>query len=149
MKKVILQQAVSDLGEVGEIVSVRDGYARNFLLPRKLALLADENNIRQFSHQKKLTQDSMKKIIQSYKELAQKIEGVSCTITRKAGEEDKLFGSVNSKDIEESLKLEGITVDRKWIQLAEPIKILGVFTVPIKVHKEVTVNLKLWVVKED
>jgi large subunit ribosomal protein L9 len=149
MKKVILQESISHLGKAGEIVRVKDGYARNYLLPRKLALLADERYVKQFEHQKKLTQHRMDKILDDARGFAQKVESISCTISRKAGEEDQLFGSVTDRDIEEALKKEGIEVDRKNIQLAEPIKILGVFTVPIKVHKDVTANLKLWVVKDD
>ena len=149
MKKVILQEDIETLGHAGQIVRVREGYARNYLLPRKLAILANDNNLKQFEHQKKITQDKMKKIVADAKTLAEKIESVSCTISRKAGEEDKLFGSVTNKDIVEALLHEGIDLDRKQIQLSEPIKILGVFTVPIKVHQDVTANLKLWIVKDD
>lgn len=149
MKKVILQENVENLGLPGDVVRVKDGYARNFLIPRKLARIADESNVRQFEHQKRLTQDRLNRLIADAKTLAQKIESVSCTISRKAGEEDKLFGSVTNIDIHEALVKEGITVDRHTIQLAEPIKILGVFTVPVKIQKGVTANLKLWIVKED
>ena len=149
MKNVILQENIESLGSAGDLVKVADGYARNYLLPRKLALMADSRNVKQFGHQKRLTQDKLKRIVNSAKSLADKIEAISCTISRKAGEEDKLFGSVTVRDIAEALKLDGIEIDRKQIQLAEPIKILGVFTVPIKVHKEVTANLKLWIVKDD
>ena len=149
MVKVILQENIDKLGNVGDLVKVRDGYARNYLLPRKLALLADERNVRKMAHQKRITQHQLNRLLKSAKTLAEKIESVSCTISRKAGEEDKLFGSVTNRDIQEALKAEGIEVDKKNIQLAEPIKILGVFTVPVKIHKDVTANLKLWVVKED
>lgn len=149
MKKVILQQNVDHVGGAGEVVRVSDGFARNFLIPRKLGLIANERNIKTFDHQKKVTQDRINRLVDEAKELAAKIEGVSCTISRKAGEEDKLFGSVTTMDIADALKTEGITVDRKDIQLAEPIKILGVFTVPIKLQKGVNANLKLWVVKDD
>jgi len=149
MKRVILQENVENLGLPGDVVRVKDGYARNFLIPRKLARIADETNVRQFEHQKRLTQDRLNRLIADAKTLAQKIESVSCTISRKAGEEDKLFGSVTNIDIHEALVKEGITIDRHTIQLAEPIKILGVFTVPVKIQKGVTANLKLWIVKED
>lgn len=149
MKRVILQENVENLGLPGDVVRVKDGYARNFLIPRKLARIADESNVRQFEHQKRLTQDRLNRLIADAKTLAQKIESISCTISRKAGEEDKLFGSVTNIDIHEALVKEGITVDRHTIQLAEPIKILGVFTVPVKIQKGVTANLKLWIVKED
>jgi large subunit ribosomal protein L9 len=149
MKRVILQENVENVGQAGQIVSVSDGFARNFLLPRRLGLLASEKNLRQMDHQRKVTQDKVNRLVADAKTLAEKIESISCSISRKAGEEDKLFGSVNTKDIEEALAQEGIKVDRKHILLAEPIRILGVFTVPIKIHKDVTANLKLWVLKED
>lgn len=149
MKKVILQQNVEHVGSAGDVVRVSDGFARNFLLPRKLALVANERSMKQFDHHKKITQDRINKMMAEAKGLAEKIESISCTISRKSGEEDKLFGSVNSLDIQEALEKEGIKVDRKDIQLADPIKILGVFTVPVKLVKGVTANLKLWVVKED
>ena len=148
MKKVILQEMVENLGAAGDVVQVSEGYARNFLLPRNLAVIADDRNMKRFDHQKKMTQDKLNRQIDSAKDLAKKIESISCTISSKAGDEDKLFGSITNRDIEEALAKEGITIDRKSILLAEPIRILGVFTVPIRVHKEVTANLKLWVIKE-
>ena len=148
MKKVILQQQIPDLGDAGEIVSVRDGYARNYLLPRKLALLAEEGNIRQFNHQKKLTQDRMKKIIKGYKDLAQKIEGVSCTITRKAGEEGRLFGSITAQDIADALATQGLTVDRRKIELTQPIKTTGAHTVPVRLHADVHAEVRVSVEAE-
>ena len=149
MAKVILQESIPSLGDAGDMVTVKDGYARNCLIPQNKALYANEGNLRLFEHQKKIIQDHLGQILSEAKKMVDKIESISCTISCKAGEEDKLFGSVTSQDIQKALAQEGIEIDRKMILLAEPIKILGVFTVPIKIHKEATANLKLWVVKDD
>ncbi len=113
-----------------------------------MAIIATTENVKQLEHQKRQIQAKLNKLKKESEGVAQKIEGISCTIARAAGEEDKLFGSVTSADIYTSLKNEGIEVDKKKILLDEPIKSLGIFTVPIKIHSEVTANLKVWVVKE-
>lgn len=145
--KVILVEDIPTVGKMGSLVQVKDGYARNFLIPKKLAVPANPQNIKNLEHQTTLLKQKQNRIKREAEKLANKIEKTSCTISRSAGEEDKLFGSVTSIDIEESLKEEGITVDRKKILLDEPIKTLGIYKVPIKIHPEVTAHLKVWVVK--
>jgi len=145
--KVILTEDIPKLGKMGDLIQIKDGYARNYLIPRNLAVPANPQNIKALEHQKTLLKQKQNRIKREAEKLAQKIEKVSCTISKPAGEEDKLFGSVTSLDIEKSLKEEGIKIDRKKILLEEPIKTLGIYKVPIKLHPEVTANLKVWVVK--
>lgn len=145
--KVILLEEMPSLGKVGDAIKVADGYGRNYLIPQKKAIEATSKNIKVWEHQKNLLKDKIGKVKKETEKLAEKIEGLSCTISKQTGEEDKLFGSVTSMDIEESLKGEGIEIDRKKILLDEPIKKLGVYTVPIKLHPEVIANVKVWVVK--
>ncbi len=146
--KVILTEDIPQLGSASDIISVKDGYARNFLIPNGMAVMASTQNIKNLEHQKRQIHAKLNKIKREAETLAKRIETVSCTITKVVGEEDKLFGSVTSADIQESLNNEGIEIDKKKINLEEPIKSLGIFTVPVKVHPEVTANLKVWVVKE-
>ena len=145
--KVILTEDIPKLGKMGDLIQIKDGYARNYLIPKNLAVPANPQNIKALEHQKTLLKQKQNRIKREAEKLAQKIEKVSCTISKAAGEEDKLFGSVTSLDIEKSLKEEGIKIDRKKILLEEPIKTLGIYKVPIKLHPEVTANLKVWVVK--
>ena len=146
--KVILMEDIAKLGKMGQMVQTKDGFARNYLIPKKLAVLANPQNVKSLEHQKTLVAQKKNRIKKDAEDLAKRIENVSCTIAKAAGEEDRLFGAVTSKDIEESLKDEGIAVDRKKVLLDEPIKTLGIYKVPIKLHPEVTANLKIWVVKE-
>jgi large subunit ribosomal protein L9 len=145
---VILTENVAHRGTAGDMLKVKDGYARNYLIPKGMAIVATTKNIKQLEHQKRQVQAKLNKLKKESEGIAKKIEGISCTIARAAGEEDKLFGSVTSADICTSLKNEGIDVDKKKILLDEPIKSLGIFTVPIKIQTDVTANLKVWVVKE-
>jgi len=146
--QLILKEDVPNLGKAGDVVDVRDGYGRNFLLPRKKAIKAAPNNLRQLEHQKKVVSALQLKRRRTAEELAQKIADLSLTISRDAGEEDKLFGSVTTKDIAEALRGEGYVVDRHDINLEAPIKQLGIFDVPVKLHPEVTGTVKVWVVKK-
>jgi len=132
---------------MGDLIQTRDGYARNHLLPKKIAVPANPQNLKTLEHQKTLLKQKQNRIKRDAENLAQKIEKISCTISKPAGEEDKLFGSVTSLDIEENLNEEGLKIDRKKILLEEPIKTLGIYKVPIKLHPEVTANIKIWVVK--
>lgn len=145
--KVILMEDVPSLGKMGDLVKVSDGYGRNYLVPHGKAMKATTHNIKILEHQTTQLKNKVDKIKRDAEKLAKRIEAVSCTVTKSAGEEEKIFGSVTSMDIEESLKVEGIEVDRKKIILEEPIKSLGIYTVPIKLHPEVTAQLKVWVVK--
>ena len=146
--KLILREDVETLGKVGDVVDVAGGYGRNYLLPRGLAVKASTKNLKEQEHQKKLIQARLARQKKDAEEVAGSLDSVSCTISRKTGEDEKLYGSVTSRDIEEALKEEGVSIDRKRILLEEPIKKLGVYTVPVKLHTEVTGNIKVWVVKE-
>lgn len=145
--QVILREDVEHLGKIGDMVNVADGYGRNFLLPRRKATLATDKNVRALEHEKRVIAERAKKLLDEATALARRISAVSITIDRQAGEEDKLFGSVTSMDIHEALKKEGVEVDRKKIQLEEPIKKLGEYVVPVKLQQGVVAEVKLFVVK--
>jgi len=145
--KVILKEDVATLGHLGDVVEVAPGYARNFLIPQKKALEATDNNLKAIEHQKKLLSDQKKRERKEAEELLIRVDNTSITLPVQVGEEEKLFGSVTNKDICEALAKEGIQVDKHNILLEKPIKELGIFSVPIKIHPEVTANLKVWVVK--
>jgi large subunit ribosomal protein L9 len=127
---------------------VSDGYARNYLLPRNLVFVADEKNVASIEHHKKSLAKKRERETTEAREIAKKIEQFSCTIARKVGENEKLFGSVTSGDIAEALEKGGYKVDRRQIHLAEPLKQLGVVTVPVKLDANVTAQVKVWVVQE-
>jgi len=147
--KVILKEDLEHLGKAGEIVNVAPGYARNFLLPTSKAMKASLGNVKDLENQKRHVRNKIDKMKLSAQDLAKEIESLSITIAKKVGEQDKLFGSVTSMEIEEALIKERITIDRKKILLDEPIKSIGNFVVGIKLHKDVIANLKIWVVRED
>ncbi len=146
--QVILLEDIASLGKGGDLVKVSDGYARNYLIPKKKAILATEKNVKMLQHQKQQVQHRIGKTKEDAQKLAERIDQFSCTLPKAVGESGKLFGSVTSMEIESCLKQNGILVDRKRIFLEEPIKSLGMFTVPIKLHPEVTANLKISVVQE-
>ncbi len=147
--KVILKEDVENLGKIGDLVPVKPGYARNYLIPQGKAIEATVRSVKSLAHQQKLVQDRINKTIKSNEALAQRIETISVTIAQKVGENDRLFGSVTASNLSDALNEEGIKVDKKKIQLEEPIKKLGVYTVPVKLHPEVSANLKVWVVEEN
>lgn len=144
--KVILKSDIPKLGNAGDIITVKDGYARNYLIPKGLAERADLGSIRAIENLKKVLAQQMEKKKKEAIKLKDRLQNISCTITRQAGEGDKIFGSVTSRDIEEALKIENIYIDRKNIMLEEPIKQLGIFEVPVKLHKDVEAKIKVWVV---
>lgn len=146
--QVILREEISGLGKAGELVKVKDGFARNFLLPQKKAVTADPKNIKLLEHQKRMAEAREKKIRKVSEELAARLSEISVTIECEAGEEEKLFGSVTSRDIAEALRKENITIDKKQISLKEPIKQIGIFDVEVKLHTDVTAVVKVWVVKK-
>jgi large subunit ribosomal protein L9 len=146
--EIILIEDVPSLGKSGDLVRVSDGYARNYLLPRRKAMKATATGLKAVEQERHLVQNKQDKLEQEAQELAQRIEEISCTVAKPAGEEGKLFGAVTSADIEEALREQGVSVDRKKIVLEEPIKNLGVYTVSLKLHSSVVAQLKLWVVKE-
>ncbi len=144
--KIILHADVPDLGVIGDLVTVKDGYARNFLIPQGLAVQASTKSVHQLEHQKRMVERHKTKVRQSAEELAGKLESVSCTIPVLVGEQDKLFGSVTARDIEEALATEGVKISRRQIELAEPIKSVGVYTVDVRLHQDIRGKLKVWVV---
>ena len=146
--KVILKQEVHNLGDAGSVVSVRDGYARNYLLPREFAIPATSNNLKAFEHERRALDARKAKRVKEADGLKAQLERVSISIAKKVGEQDKLFGSVTTQDIEKAFSIEGFKVDKKDIMLAEPIKALGVYTVPVRVFEDVVANTKVWVVRE-
>ncbi|MSP18049.1 MAG: 50S ribosomal protein L9 [Bdellovibrionales bacterium] len=146
--KIILREDLSNLGTAGTIVNVAAGYARNYLLPRNLAIPATGTNLKEFEHEKRLLDSKRAKRLKEAETLKAKLEKISCSIAKKVGENDKLFGSVTTQDIEKAFNSEGFVIDKKDILLIDAIKALGVYTVPIRVFDEVVANTKVWVVKE-
>ena len=149
--KVILRQDVADLGQSGDIVTVRPGYARNFLLPRGMAYEATSANIKQLEDEKRRSEArSRQQKLEAGRRAAQ-LENVSLTFHANAGDEGKLFGSITSADIAERLKEQGLDfeVDKRDIELEEPIKALGVYNVAVRLHPEVKPEVKVWVIKQD
>ena len=147
--EVILKEDIVNLGKIGDVVRVRDGYARNYLLPRGLVLIANKKNIKTFEHQKKLVADQKQKVIRNAQAVGGELSGVALTISMRTGEEGKLFGSVTNIQIEKALKAKGLNVDRRKIHLDEPIKVLGDYEVPVRLSADLTVPLKVSVVAED
>jgi large subunit ribosomal protein L9 len=146
--EVILLESLPPLGDRGDTVKVKPGYARNYLFPRKIAILATEANKRVFEESERVKKRRDIIEMRSAKDQAGKLADVSCTITVKVGEDDKLYGSVSAADIAKELTNQGFEVDKKKILLDEPIKKIGVYTVEVKLHREVNVPIKVWVVKQ-
>jgi large subunit ribosomal protein L9 len=146
--EVILREDVEKLGNRGQVVKVASGYARNFLLPKRMAVVATDSNkkIVEQERQAHLRRDAKEQTDAA--DLGKMLESVSVTIAQKAGENDQLFGSVTAKDIADSLEKQGYTIERRKIQLEEPIKTLGDHTVPVRLHRDVTTNITVHVVKE-
>ncbi len=146
--KVILRKNFSQLGNVGDIVNVKDGYARNYLIPRQIAYQATKGNIRAFEEEKKQILKREAKELESAQALAAELEKVSISIPVKVGEEEKIFGSVTTQMIAEALNEKGFDLDKRKIEITEPIKALGIYSVSIKLHPSVTATVKIWVVRE-
>jgi len=146
--KVILRQNYEPLGQVGDVVEVKDGYAHNFLLPRKIAYIALNGNLRALEEEKKAVIKKAKHELQASENLATELEKVSITIPVQVGEEDKIFGTVTSQMIADSLKEKGYEIDKRKIDIEEAIKTLGIYSVNIKLHPSVGAKVKVWVVRE-
>jgi large subunit ribosomal protein L9 len=146
--KIVLVKAVDRLGKAGEIVTVKEGYARNYLLPQGLALPATSGGVARFEQEKRLESQREVRRVREAEELSSRLALVSLTVAVQAGEDDRLFGSVTSQDIADLLTKEGYDIDKRKILLEEPIKSLGVYTVPVKLHKDVTAEVKVWVVRQ-
>ena len=143
--KVFLKEDVKSLGKMGEVVNVAEGYARNYLIPQKLAVEANTKNVKEFEHQKRTIKERADKLKDASKAVAEKLSAVTLTIKARAGEEDKLFGSVTTMDIAEALKSAGYDVDKKKVHLEEPIKRLGTYIAEIKIHPEITAKVTVQV----
>jgi large subunit ribosomal protein L9 len=146
--KIILRQDSEKLGKIGDIIEVKDGYARNYLIPRKIAFLANAGNLSKLEEEKKQNVTNQSRALQHAKKVAAELEKVSVTLKVKVGEDEKLFGSVTSQMIADALVEKGITLDKRIIELDEPIRALGIYTVNIKLHTEVMGKVKVWVVRE-
>jgi len=146
--KVLLQEHIEGVGHLGDVLEVSDGFARNYLLPRKKAIEASERNVKEFEHHRRIVAEKARKEKVELEAHAKSISAVSLAFTMQAGKDGKLFGSVTSKDIEEGLAEKGFTIDRKKIQLPQPIKALGTTAVAIKLHRDVTATVSVEVVKK-
>ncbi len=146
--KVILKKDYESLGNCGTIVEVKGGYARNFLIPQGIGVLATKKNMKIFKEEQKRLELRENKEKRKAEEIVKKLDNISLTATVTVGEEDKVFGSVTSQDITKLLKEKGYEIDKRKIELEEPIKALGVYSIVIKFHPEVEAKVRLWVVKE-
>ena len=146
--KLILREDVYNLGKSGEVVTVKDGYARNYLLPRNLAMLANAANVRQLEHEKQVIELRQQKMKGAAEEQSKKLGEVAIKISRKVGDQDKLFGSVTALDIAEGLAKAGHKIDRRLIHLPEPIKTVGQFDVELRLHRDVVTKVKVEVAGE-
>lgn len=146
--KVILKEDVETLGKVGQIVEVKAGYGRNFLIPRNLAVSATKGNLKAIDYLRSQQELRHAKLRRAAENIKSRIEKASCTAEVLVGEDNKVFGSVTAQHIAELLEAQGVEIDRKKIMLEEPLKALGVYTVPIKVAADVVANCKVWVVKK-
>ena len=141
--KLILREDVENLGKGGELVDVKPGFGRNYLLPRGLAVTANPKNVRELEHQKAVAQAKAAKLKASAEAVAKRLADTAITLKRKVGEQDKLYGSVTAIDLVEALAARGLQIDRRSIDLAEPLKTLGDFEVPVKLHSEVVGKVKV------
>lgn len=146
--KIILRQNFNKLGNIGDIVDVKDGYARNYLIPRNIGYAATAGNLRALEEEKKQHLTREKKEHHQAEKMATELEKISITLKVKVGEDEKLFGSVTAQMIAEALKEKGITLDKRVIELEEPIKALGIYTVNVKLYQNIAGKVKVWVVQE-
>ncbi len=146
--KVILRKNYDKLGEIGDIVDVKNGFARNFLIPRQIAYTATQGNIKAFEEEKKQILKKETKELEEAQKIAADLENISISIPVKVGEEDKLFGTVTTQMIADSLKEKGFEIDKRKIEITEPIKALGIYSVNVKLHAKVQSAVKTWVVRE-
>lgn len=146
--KIILRKNFNQLGSVGEIVDVKDGYARNFLIPRQIAYPATDGNLRALEEEKKQIAKKEIKNLAAANELSAELEKVSVTIPVTVGEDEKIFGSVTSKMIADALVEKGFNIDHRKIEIDEPIKSLGIYSVKVKIHADVIATVKTWVVRD-
>lgn len=146
--EIILRQSIENLGKPGDIVKVSPGYARNYLLPRGLAYEATAGNRKRIAMEKARLEAAESERIKAAQALAERLEGVQLTFSARVGEEEKLFGSVTSADIAHQLEAQGFAIEKKQIDLHEPIKSLGVYKIPVRLHAEVKPEIRVWVIKQ-
>ena len=146
--KLILLKTVKGLGQTGDVVQVKPGFGRNFLIPKKLALPANAGSAKAIGHQKRIIDTRIDQERKAAEEMAEKLQTLSCTIERLVGDEEKLFGSVTTRDIAASLAAEGFDIDHSQLVLEEPIKKMGVFTIAVKLNQNVESSVKVWVVAQ-
>lgn len=146
--KILLRQDFDKLGEAGKVVNVKDGYARNFLIPRGIAFEASARNLHVLEQEKKRYAAMKLKEKKAAEGFSAKLEGVSLTAAMPVGEDDRIFGSVTNQDIADLLAAKGFEIDKRKIVLEEPVKALGIYEIPIKLHSEIECKVKLWVVKQ-
>jgi large subunit ribosomal protein L9 len=144
---VILKKEVHNLGDAGDVVNVKPGYGRNFLIPQGLAIPANEGNVRELEHQKRMADAIRRKDLAAAQDLAKKVAETAVTIRREAGDDDKLFGSVTNRDVADALAERDVHIDRRTILLDEPIRSIGLFTVKIRLHRDVTADLRVFVMR--
>jgi large subunit ribosomal protein L9 len=147
--EIVLTKDYEELGKAMDVINVKEGFARNFLFPRGIAVPATEGNRKKVAEAKRIAEIREEKKNKEARQLAKKIEQVPCTIPVKVGEEDKIFGSVTAQEIADFLKKEGFDIEKRHVNLEEPIKQLGVYSVAIALHRDVEARLKVWVVKEE
>ncbi|MGD8305451.1 MAG: 50S ribosomal protein L9 [Ignavibacteria bacterium] len=148
MMKVILRKDFEALGKIGDVIDVKNGYARNFLIPRKIAYTALRGNLKALEDEKKSIARQSEKELKSAEKVSAELEKVSVTIPVQVGEEDKIFGSVTTQMIADTLVEKGFEIDKRKIDIGEPIKTLGIYNVNVKLHPSVTAGIKVWVVRE-
>jgi len=146
--KIILRENIDKLGDAGDVVKVANGYARNYLLPRGLAAQATEDNVRQLTHEKHLIFLRQEKAKRAAIKLSKELSSLSITIARQVGEEDRIFGSVTTRDIAEEMRKEGYKINRRQLNMPEVVRKLGVYECEVKLHNEVTATFKVWVVSQ-
>ncbi|TAK60642.1 MAG: 50S ribosomal protein L9 [Bacteroidetes bacterium] len=146
--KVILRQNFTQLGQIGDVLDVADGYARNYLIPKNIAFAANPGNLRALEEEKKQQQYREKKDLVKAQKLSAELEKLSITIPMKVGEDDKLFGAVTPQMVADALQEKGLSIDKRIIDFEDSVKALGIYTAIVKLHAEVTGKLKVWVVKE-
>ena len=146
--KVILRKNFENLGNIGDVVDVKDGYARNYLIPRSIVYPATQGYLKALEEEKKVHERRESKAVKEAEKISAQLGNVSITITMKVGEDDKLFGSVTSQMISDALKEKEYVINKRMIELEEPIKTLGIFEVPVKLHSKVQSKVKVWVVRE-
>jgi len=149
MTEIILKKDVQKLGKVGEVVKVKDGFARNFLIPKGLAVEVSPTNLKRLEHEKKQKEAQKEKVKQDAQKLADQISGLSCTVSVEAADDDKLYGDITPTEIIQAIETEkNIKIDKKSIVVKEPIQALGIYEVEVKLHPEVSTKVRLWVTRK-